>query len=149
MNYKIRFAEPKDITEIIELCALHAAYEKAEYTTENKAENLAKSLFTPNAPVLCCVVEIENKIIGYTTFMQAYSTWDANFYVHMDCLFIKDDYRNLGIGEALINKIKEYAKENDIYLMQWQTPIFNERAIKFYYRIGCTAKEKLRLFLKI
>ncbi len=31
--------------------------------------------------------------------------------------------------------------------IQWQTPIFNTRAMKFYERLGATANDKRRFYL--
>ena len=33
--------------------------------------------------------------------------------------------------------------------IQWQTPEFNKRAIKFYDRIGAQSKSKMRYFLDV
>ena len=43
---KIRFAKPTDINQIIDLCELHAIYEKSEYKKADKAEQLANDLFS-------------------------------------------------------------------------------------------------------
>lgn len=147
MNYKIRNAEPKDIDEIIKLCAEHAEYERAEFSTHGKAEKLAEILFSENPPVFCLVVVSENKLLGYTTFMPEFSTWDADYYVYMDCLFLRPQARNFGIGERLIKEIAKFAKSRNIQQVQWHTPGFNERAIKFYHRIGANSKEKTRFYL--
>lgn len=147
MNYTIRVAKPSDIAEIIQLCAEHAAYEKAAYSPNGKSDKLAHYLFSDTPRLYCIIAEIENKIVGYATYMFEFSTWDASLYVHMDCLFLRESYRGFGIGEALVDKIKAEAKQNNCSLIQWQTPVFNERAIKFYYRIGATSKEKLRMYL--
>ncbi|MGK0389449.1 MAG: GNAT superfamily N-acetyltransferase [Maribacter sp.] len=66
----------------------------------------------------CLVVEKENQLIGYATYMKQLSTWDANFYVYMDCLFLDDRSRGFGIGEKLMLKIKEEAKKMDCSLIQ-------------------------------
>lgn len=147
MNYKIRNAEPKDIDEIIKLCAEHAEFEKAEFSPHEKAENLAKHLFSENPPVFCLVAESKNELLGYTTFMPEFSTWDADYYVYMDCLFLRPQARNLRIGEQLIKEIAKFAKSRNIQQIQWHTPDFNERAIKFYLRIGANSKEKTRFYL--
>lgn len=81
--------------------------------------------------------------------MKQFSTWDANNYVYMDCLFLSDKSRGFGIGEKLIQRIKEEAANLDCSLIQWQTPDFNKRAMKFYDRIGAKSKSKKRYFLKI
>jgi GNAT superfamily N-acetyltransferase len=148
MDYKIRNAEPRDITEIIRLCAEHAEYEQAEFSASGKAEKLMRFLFAENPPAYCLVVEnTGGGLLGYTTFMPEFSTWDAGYYVFMDCLFLRPHARNFGIGEQLIRAIARFAKERGIGQLQWQTPVFNERAVKFYRRIGATTKVKTRLFV--
>lgn len=81
--------------------------------------------------------------------MKQFSTWDAAFYVYMDCLYLLDEWRGFGMGESLIEKIKEESKKLDCSLIQWQTPNFNTRAIKFYNRIGAYSKTKERFFLNV
>ncbi|MBP8033618.1 MAG: GNAT family N-acetyltransferase [Bacteroidia bacterium] len=147
MNYTIRNATPADLPEIIKLCAEHAAYEKAEYSGLGKAENLNAIFFLEMPKAFCLIVENESGILGYATYSFEFSTWDAEFYTHMDCLYLRDNYRGFGIGEALIKEIAKAAKANGCTVLQWQTPVFNERAIKFYYKVGATSKEKLRLYL--
>ena len=148
MNYQIRKAEPKDIDEIIKLCAEHAEFEKADFSAMGKAEKLAEFLFSDNPPVFCLVAEKDDgEILGYSTFMPEFSTWDADYYVYMDCLFLRPHARSFGIGEQLIKEIARFAKEQNIQQIQWHTPDFNERAIKFYHRIGASSKEKTRFYL--
>ncbi|MEM1328049.1 MAG: GNAT family N-acetyltransferase [Bacteroidota bacterium] len=145
----IRFAEQKDLPEIIQLCALHAAYEQSDYNESGKAEALAQSLFSESPALFCLVVEEGSELIGYATYMPQYSTWDAKFYVYMDCLFMKEAARSKGIGQQLVERIQLEGVQLGCDLIQWQTPDFNHRAIKFYKRIGATAKSKERFFLAI
>ncbi len=147
MNYTIRNATPNDIDEIILLCSEHAEYERAYYSSEGKAKKLTQLLFDENPRAYCLIAESENQIVGYVTYSFEFSTWDAELYTHMDCLFLREFARGFGIGEALVEQIKLASKENNCSIIQWQTPQFNERAIRFYYRIGATSKEKLRMYL--
>lgn len=148
MDYKIRYAEPHDIDEIIKLCAEHAEFEQTEFSPVGKVEKLAKYMFVDEPPLFCLIAENPTgELLGYTTFMREFSTWDAEFYIHMDCLFLRPHARNFGIGEQLIRKIAKQAKRLDCKEIQWHTPAFNEKAIKFYHRIGATSKQKSRLYL--
>ncbi len=146
MNYQIRKAILQDIPAIIKLCAEHAIYEKAAYNKSGKAEGLKEALFGKDPVLFCYVVVKDQTHIGYATYTKEYSTWQANYYIHMDCLFLTYSARGLGIGEALVATIAEAANEMDCEV-QWQTPAFNVRALKFYKRIGATAKCKTRLYL--
>lgn len=144
----IRFIQKSDVKELVNLCKLHADFEKADFDSTNKEEQLNNHLFSDNPTLYCLVVEKESKIIGYATYMKQFSTWDASFYIYMDCLFMKEEARGFGIGESLINQIKIEAKKLNCNLIQWQTPDFNTEAMRFYYRIGGISKTKERFFLK-
>lgn len=145
----IRLAKLKDINQIIDLCEAHAHYEKAVYSRGGKSEQLAQDLFSKVPKLYCLVVENEGQLIGYATYMTQYSTWEANQYIYMDCLFLNESVRDFGIGEKLVRKIQEKGRTLGCDLVQWQTPSFNTRAIKFYNRIGSNQKNKERFFLNI
>ena len=145
----IRFAQKKDLPLIIELCKEHADYEQADYEQENKEELLSTFIFGQTPRLKCLVVEQENLIIGYATFMKQFSTWDADFYIYLDCLFLKANTRGQGLGTGLMEKIKEYAKVENCKIIQWQTPVFNQKAIDFYRKIGGVSKTKERFCLDI
>ncbi|MBS1731717.1 MAG: GNAT family N-acetyltransferase [Bacteroidetes bacterium] len=146
---KIRHVKKEDLTELVILCKEHAQYEKTEYNTLHKEQLLEECLFNDTPSLLCLVVEADKKLIGYTTYMSQFSTWEAAYYIYMDCLFLKEGWRGFGLGEKLIEEIKIEGKRLGCSLIQWQTPAFNTRAIKFYNRIGASSKTKERFFLTI
>lgn len=146
MNYTIRNARPDDIPEIIHLCAEHSAYEQASYSSKGKAEKMKAYLFSPASRLHCLLAESEGKVAGYATYLFDFSTWDADFFTYMDCLYLRPEYRGFGIGEALVKKIEAHSRQQGIEQIQWHTPTFNVRAIKFYHRIGASSKEKTRFY---
>ena len=60
-----------------------------------------------------------------------------------------DGFRDFSIGEKLIDRIKSEGRKLGCTTIQWQTPYFNRRAMKFYDRVGGLGKSKKRYFLKI
>lgn len=149
MDYLIRDCQPKDLSKVVDLCQKHAAYEKASFDPIGKEEKLKKALFGNQPQLFCLVAEVSNVIIGYATYTIDFSTWDAVSYMYMDCLYLDEDARGFGIGEALIENLKQIAIAKNCINIQWQTPEFNERAIKFYHRIGGRGKDKVRFFLEL
>jgi len=148
-NINIRKAKQSDIKSVIELCALHADFENAEYDRTGKEEKLIKFLFQ-NKPVLnCLVAEKNDKLLGYATATKEFSTWDADFFLHMDCLYISEQARGEKLGYKFISKIKELATELGCSHVQWQTPTDNLGAISFYKKCGATSKGKVRFFLSL
>ncbi|HAA13894.1 MAG TPA: N-acetyltransferase [Cytophagales bacterium] len=146
-DYQIRPYQEQDIDQLIELCATHAAYEQSDYSEEGKREALQETLVSPQAELRCLVVAVGPELVGYATFVRQYSTWDAAYYLYMDCLFLKEAWRGYGIGKKLLDRIKQIATEEGYFQVQWQTPVTNSQAIKFYKREGAMAKDKVRFFL--
>jgi ribosomal protein S18 acetylase RimI-like enzyme len=149
MNYLIRDCQPDDMIAVVGLCKKHAEFERAPFNPIGKEEGLKKALFGEQPKLFCLVIESHETIVGYASYTIDFSTWDAACFMYMDCLYLEEETRGFGIGEAVIEKLKQIAIAKKCINIQWQTPKFNERAIKFYHRIGGTAKEKVRFFLNI
>jgi len=149
MEYLIRNCEISDLPKLVILCQKHAEFEKADFSPEGKEEKLKKAIFNKNPKLFCLVVATKETIVGYVSYTFDFSTWDAATFMYMDCLFLEEEARSFGIGEVLIEKLKEIATKNNCVNIQWQTPEFNERAIKFYNRIGAKGKDKVRFTLNL
>jgi len=148
MNYIIRPARKQDMERIIVLCQAHAEYERSDYDPDQKEEILSRFIFRQNLPLHCLVVEKAEALVGYATFMKQFSTWDAEYYVYLDCLYLEPQTRGRGIGTQIMEEVKAFARAEDCSGIQWQTPDFNEKAIRFYQKIGGVHKAKERFFLE-
>jgi GNAT superfamily N-acetyltransferase len=149
MNYTIRDCAESDLQDLIGLCARHAAYEKAEYHVEDKAERLRLAIFHNPKRLYCHLVMVEQKAIGFFSYTFDYSTWDAAEFLYLDCLYLDEEYRGMGVGTKVFELLKEIAANKKCVNIQWQTPDFNESAIRFYRRIGGVDKSKQRFTLNI
>jgi len=135
----IREIKEKDLDKVMELIALHADWEKCPYQEQPQdKENLRKQIFEVG-DLKGLVVEVDNQVVGYATYIKQYSTWDAHYYNYMDCLFLEEQHRGSGWGKKIVDKIKEEGLP-----MQWQTPPHNEMGIGFYNHIGAEGKPKVR-----
>ncbi|WP_336605889.1 GNAT family N-acetyltransferase [Streptomyces sp. BA2] len=143
---RVRHARPVDLPRVVELVAEHAAYEKGAPPAPGLEQRLGALLFgVPDPRLRCLVAELPGgEVVGYATCAPEISTWDGAEYLHMDCLFLRDGHRGLGLGERLTDAVAAEARALGLTEVQWQTPAWNEGAIRFYGRIGAEAKEKLR-----
>ncbi|MBB5637240.1 L-amino acid N-acyltransferase YncA [Pedobacter cryoconitis] len=148
-NFIIRTIKENELDDLIRLIEEHTAYEKAAYDSTGKKERLHVQLFQSKSQLKCWVVEIDGKLKGFCTYTIDYSTWDAANFLYMDCLYLCEDTRGMGIGSEIIRKLKEIAQENDCVNLQWQTPVFNQPAIDFYKKNGAASKDKVRFTLTI
>ena len=108
---------------------------------------LHAALFGAPPLLMCWVAERGGDLLGYATATREFSTWQAGYYLHMDCLYLKPEARNLGLGEQLAARLARDAVELQCKGMQWQTPADNVHAARFYRRIGAQSKDKLRFYL--
>ncbi|SNX62555.1 ribosomal protein S18 acetylase RimI-like enzyme [Streptomyces sp. TLI_55] len=148
----VRRARAGDLPELVALIAEHAVYEKAEPPGEGLAGRLEPLLFgSPEPRLIGLVAELGEggPLVGYATCSAEVSTWDGAEYLHMDCLFLRDGHRGLGIGESLMDAVRGEARRLGLGHVQWQTPVWNDGAIRFYTRIGATSKDKRRFFLPV
>ncbi|MFB7587445.1 GNAT family N-acetyltransferase [Streptomyces sp. NPDC056169] len=162
----VRRARAEDLGRIVELVAEHAEYEKAAPPTPDLAPRLAILLFgegargdeLPGRPgpggelprLRCFVAELpDGSLAGYATCAPELSTWDGVAYLHMDCLYLTSTARGHGLGPLLIDAVRAEARALGLTEIQWQTPAWNEGAIRFYDRLGATSKEKRRYTLPV
>jgi len=142
---RVREAIPADIDQIIELIHEHMEYEGAAINKTMGGKALSFHLFSAKT-ITCLVAEHDSKIVGYATFMQQFSTWEAGFYLYVDCLYMKETARGRGTGKKMMQVIINRAKTMNCLEIQWQTPSFNKQAIGFYRHLGATSLNKERFF---
>ena len=78
-----------------------------------------------------------------------FSTWTGRRFLHLDCLFVRQDCRGSGIGAALLYAVRAYAAARSLSEVQWQTPDWNEDAARFYRRQGASMLRKSRFVLRV
>lgn len=146
MEYYIRIAEAKDQKNILLLMTIHAQFEGHELVLSQQHQQL-NNLET--LPITIFVVESNNKLYGYMSVVKQFSTWDMDWYLYLDCLYLNEEIRGQGIGFLLMKRLKFFALESSIKTIQWQTPNDNIPAIEFYQKLNTVNKEKQRFFWSV
>lgn len=143
----IRPAVPGDSMRLLSLMHQHAEFEEA--TKPSISTDKLASVIRDGAHIQIWVAADSEKLIGYFSLTQDYSTWSGEKYLHLDCLFLHKDYRKQGLGRQLLTKIKGIARSLKVKQIQWQTPIENTIAIQFYKHQGAVYKVKSRFTLEL
>lgn len=144
-----RRAEEKDLPELLHLMKAHADFEQLDFTYDHQEDRLKEKIFHASEPLHCIVVESQGRLIGYATCIRQYATWDADYYLYLDCLYFEASFRGKGLGSTMMQHIKDLAKSLDCRLVQWHTPPFNTPAIEFYHKQGAVSKSKERFFWNV
>ena len=143
---RVRPLEKQDLPELVRLCREHADFERAAWS-EHEREASLEALLIASDSAWCWVVEVAGQLAGFASACLELSTWDARRYLHLDCLYLRADYRDQGWGRGLIERVAATALEQGAVNLQWQTPIWNDGAARFYDRLGARSAEKLRFTL--
>jgi GNAT superfamily N-acetyltransferase len=149
MEYLIRDFCEDDLDALVSLCASHAAYERSSYDSNNKKIRLKQALLSPKPSLYCWIVTVNDQVVGYATYTFDFSTWDAGRFLHLDCLYLEENIRGFGVGEEILQRIIALAKEENCVAVQWQTPSFNEKAIRFYSRLNGRMTDKKRFVITL
>lgn len=88
------------------------------------------------------VIEINNKIIGYTIIDEFYDIDDTmkKKTIYIDQICIDEKYRRKGFATILLNYVKKEAKKNGYESMCLSVNQENESAINFYEKYGMKVK---------
>jgi GNAT superfamily N-acetyltransferase len=79
------------------------------------------------------------------SFHSHYSTFLAKPGIWLDDLFIREEFRSLGAGEALMIRLAEICLSQGGARIEWSTAARNALGIKFYERIGSVIFQGSRL----
>ena len=140
----IRPANAEDLPELLELIREHALYEKSATPDHGLAARLHRLMFAASPRLHVLVASLGGELVGYASWSLEVETWHAAEYAHMDCLFLRDSARGFGIGENLMRAVARHALAAGALEVQWQTPAWNEGAIRFYRRLSTEPLPKLR-----
>ena len=93
------------------------------------------------------MVTREDELLGFTTSRLEFSTWDATYYLHLTCLYLRPELRSRSVSRRVVSAIGHEAPRPERERIQWQTPVFNTNIIAFHQRLGATEKNKVRFYL--
>ena len=133
----IRQATEADFEAIFLLIKEFSIFQKTpEKVTTSATQMLA------DKDVFNCFVVINDdaEIVGYACYFFAYYSWSGKA-INLDDLYIRESYRNLGIGERLLDKIIETGKQNKCVKVRWQVSKWNTNAINFYIKKGAVIND--------
>lgn len=141
----IRPAIGADAESMLPLIRSHAAYEHGRASVSAAA---LRSALSSTPTVLAAWIAIQGgELVGYASATVNFSTWTGRPFLYLDCLFVQDRCRGLGVGPRLLAAVRAHAAERELAEIQWQTPYWNEDAIRFYRREGASFLPKARFSL--
>lgn len=143
MNSTIRVMNQKDKPHIIEM--MRDFYTSPAVLSNGSDEifsNDIENCINDNPYVEGYIVEDLKNIQGYAMIAKSYSTEFGKTCIWIEDLYIKDEYRGLGIGKSLLEFITN--KYTDC-IFRLEVEEENERAVRLYSKCGFTVLPYLQM----
>jgi GNAT superfamily N-acetyltransferase len=136
MATKIRKAIPADVPVILDFIRALAIYEREQDAVSATVDGLLQDGFGPNPFYFCLIAEEDGAPAGFALYFFNYSTWMGRPGLYLEDLFVHPEFRGLGIGKALLQRVAAIAVENNCPRLQWEVLDWNTPAIDFYRAMG-------------
>jgi GNAT superfamily N-acetyltransferase len=136
MPTTIRPATPEDVPEILNFIRALAAYEREPDAVTATEDDLLRHGFGDNPYYFCLIAEHDGAPAGFAFYFFDYSTWLGRPGLYLEDLFVHPEFRGLGIGKALLQRVAAIAIEKGCPRLKWEVLDWNTPAIDFYAAMG-------------
>lgn len=144
MATTIRTAVPADVPQILAFIRALADYERAPGAVIATEEGLLRDGFGPNPFYSCLIADHDGRPAGFALYFFNYSTWLGRPGIYLEDLFVLPEFRGLGIGKTLLQRVAAVARERGCLRMQWEVLDWNTPAIDFYRAMGAEFLDEWR-----
>lgn len=131
----VREARPADQSEIEGMILELATFEKSAHEVAFDPEALARHLFGPEPAAQALIAtppERPDVVAGMAVWYRTFSTWEGRPGIWLEDLFVRPDFRRLGLGRQLLDALAE----RSVGRVEWAVLDWNDVAIAFYDGLG-------------
>src|SRR5215472_14526575 len=136
MATMIRPARRSDVGTILSFIRALAAYEREPDAVVATEEDLLRDGFGDNPYYSCLIAEHDGAPAGFAFYFFEYSTWLGRPGLYLEDIFVYPEFRGLGIGKLLLQRVAAVAVEKGCPRMKWEVLDWNTPAIDFYAAMG-------------
>ena len=135
----VRRACPADAATVLDMLVELARHEESLDAVDLDETRLAGLIARPDVIVL--VADVDGEPAGYVSAARQVKFWTGGEITALDDLFVRDGYRNRGIGETLMRRLAEMTTQ-DAPIIRWEIDPDNHSGRRFYERLGATIRTK-------
>jgi GNAT superfamily N-acetyltransferase len=136
-GFRVRRANVDDLDELAKFTA--AEYCEAEKTAEapeSIRSGVMAALKDDSLGMYWILVKEDARAVGNVSVVKEWSDWHAGYYWWIQSMYIRPEYRGIGLIEKLLEAVKAAAKDNHAIDLRLYVHKLNDRAIKAYRKSG-------------
>ena len=143
---KVVSASDRDVPLILQMIRDLAEYERMSDQVVATEDGLREVLFgaQPQAEVL--IAYADDRPAGFALFFHNFSTFVGRRGLYLEDLFVKPEFRGLGLGRRLLTELARIAIDRNCGRFEWSVLDWNEPAIGFYEKLGAEMMKEWRIF---
>jgi GNAT superfamily N-acetyltransferase len=92
------------------------------------------------------IAEEDHLLVGYLIFYQTFSGSSGKRGIYIEDVYIKESYRKKGYGTLFFKEVARIAKARKCERLYWSVFNWNEKAMKFYQKIGGIPKNDSKVY---
>ncbi len=138
----LRPATRADIPLILELIHALAEYEHEPDAVEATEDLLEEQLFGEHPSAEVIIAEVDGQGAGFALFFHNFSTWRGRRGLYLEDLFVRPEFRGLGLGRALMIHLAKLAVQRGCGRFEWSVLDWNTPAIDFYRSLGAVGMDE-------
>ena len=131
----IRSGTANDVPLLRTLIQEFATFERL--STVITDEQLRQDGFGPRPKFRVLIAETDGLPAGYALFFDCYSSLRGHG-IFLEDLFVRSQFRGKSVGRALLAHVARITEDANGFGIMFNVLDWNDRAIKFYRRIGAT-----------
>ena len=132
----LRPAQVADTREILAFVRELAEYEKLAHEAVADQTTLAAQLFGERPAAEVIIAEVDGQPAGFALFFHNFSTFLGKRGLYLEDLFVRPQFRGMGLGLRLMTRLARIAVERDCGRFEWSVLDWNTPAIDFYRQLG-------------
>lgn len=144
-DFKLRFAEIRDVPLILGFIKELAEYEKMRNEVVATEEILKESLFERKMAEVI-IGEYKNEPVAFALFFHNFSTFLGRPGIYLEDLYVKPEMRGRGLGTIILSFLAKLCVERKCGRLEWACLDWNETAIKFYKQLGAAAMDEWTVY---
>lgn len=143
-TYRIEPARPEDCAIVAGLIRDLAVYEKMADECRVTEADIRREVFGPKPSAEVLLAWANGEAVACAIFFQNFSTFLGRPGLYLEDLFVKPDFRRLGIGTGMLKRLAQIAVERNYGRLEWAVLEWNELAKERYRKIGAAPLEDWR-----
>jgi GNAT superfamily N-acetyltransferase len=132
----IRPATEEDVPLILWFIKELAGYERLSHEVTATENLLRFHLFGERRSAEVVIGQHADEPAGFALFFHNFSTFLGKPGIYLEDLYVKPEFRGVGIGRALLAHVAGLTKERGCGRLEWSVLDWNEPATRLYRGIG-------------